>query len=634
MKSPCFLQLFCPLQVAAALALPATAQAQSDLNEPYNLTIVVHVAENRLLTDVFRRRIERDLHDGFQSALGDMGHVTVTNKHRRLADVLARGLKSLDGWKDRDDQKIHFVLIDYSGVHYEIQTRQYDGAIGRPSPVVRHDRTRDRDFVAKAAALLIKQDFGILGTVRTEPEGAKNLVKIELRGGGLGDMTRWIKKDDVFALASPDGSTPSALRWSLLQVEEAPADDPHNGMCVCRFFHRYRVQSIAGYRCIKIGTVQAPLRLRWLKTMPDGKLKPLDQRLAVEIRRNGFDGEEVSKLASSSDSNGFLEAVDDKHKIVQFNNVAFVRVVGGLGDTTLPEVPIALVDDQPIFIEVTVAKDFDTLFSISKSNWQSSIADSVQMQANLFKSLETMGAKAENRAEIIEVATSGMKRANEDHRKLLAERKTLEDKARKSNKEFNTPIEDRRLRQLEEYAKTLEQFIVDQKKIEDTENDPQRKKWLSDIERAKLLKKELEIGKAIEIYERIQKEGYKDAELDEHVQKLHKLWDPRNKEHEEARGFIYRVWPTLDSAHLEEKISTAQKAFQTCKDADDLFSIQKLLKGTEGHADRLTKELSELHPELVVDDEKPAQQLKKVSEQIAKLGEEIQYCLKARSDGK
>src|SRR5579864_957078 len=107
--------------VGLLLLLPATGQAQSELKTPYDLHIVVHVAENRLLTDVFRQRIERELRDGFQAALGDMGHVTVSHKHLRLADVLARGLRSLEDWKDRDDKKTHFVLIDYSGVHYEIQ---------------------------------------------------------------------------------------------------------------------------------------------------------------------------------------------------------------------------------------------------------------------------------------------------------------------------------------------------------------------------------------------------------------------------------------------------------------------------------------------------------------------------------
>ena len=109
---------------------------------------------------------------------------------------------------------------------------------------------------------------------------------------------------------------------------------------------------------------------------------------------------------------------------------------------------------------------------------------------------------------------------------------------------------------------------------------------------------------------------------------LHKQWDAKNAEHKEARGFIYRVWPTLDTSRLEDSISKAQKALKTCEDAGDRISILKLLKGTEGHADRLAKELKELHPDLQIDDVEPARKLQKVSAEVIKLGTDIQDYLK------
>jgi hypothetical protein len=624
-------RLFHVFLCTAALAPPA-AQAQSELNKPYDLTIVVHVAENRLLTDVFRKRIERELHDGFQAALGDMGRVTVTHEHPRLADVLARGLRSLEDWKDRDDRKTHFVLIDYTGVHYEIQARQYDGTIGRPSPVVRYDRTRDRDFVAKAAALLVKHDFGVLGTVVAGPENAKKQVKVELRGGGLGDMTRWVKKDDVFALAPPDGGMMESLKWSLLQVEQAPSEEARDGVCLCRFFHRYRLPSIVGYRCIKLGTIETPLRIRWMqrqKVRDIVKIKPLDSPIIVEVRRYGFDNEESTKLELQSDPNGYLQTIDKGQEIV-FHNVAFVRVASGLGEgpDAHPQIPIALVDDQPVVIEVNASRDFNTLFTIRMSTWKRDVADSVQMQAGLFRRLEALGADPKNRSEIIAAAASGMNRAKEDRDNLRKQREELAAEAGKVGQNLQTPIEDKRLQQLEEYEQALVQFLAEQKKIEETENDPQRKKWLSEIENAKLLEKELEYGKAIEIYERIRKEGYENAKLNKRVEELHKDWDARSPEHEEAREFIYRFWPTLDPSRLEENIKKAREALQTCKKFRDKIGIKKLLRGTMGHADQLTKKLEELKPDLVVDDEKEAIQLKKVSEQIVQLGRDIEDCLK------
>jgi hypothetical protein len=617
-KTPRLPFLFCVLP----FVLPASVRAQSELDKPYKLHIVVHVAQNRLLTDVFRDRIERELRDGFQGALGDMGRVTVSHEHPRLDDVLARGLRSLDGWKDRSDGKTHFVLIDYADGHYEIRARQYDGTIGRPSPVVRRDRTRDRDFVAKAAALLLKQDFGILGIVQEGPIGAKKLVKVELRGAALGDLARWVKKDDVFALVPPEGGASRALRWSLLQVEQAPAEGGRDGVCQCRFFHRYRIPNIVGYRCIKLGTVQTPLRLRWVQDVSnDAKGKPLTLRLTVEVRRYGFDGEEATKLQKRTDQNGVLETIREGQDGV-FANVAFVSVLDGMKDPK-PQVPIPLVDDQPVFIEVLATEDKNILLTASVTTWRNKVADSSQMQGSLFKRLQGLGAKADKREEVIREAERGLRQSREDRLNLLKEREELVKKAREERIELKTPREDKRLADLAEGEGVLQQFIAVQKNIEETENDPQKKKWLSAVENAKLLEKELEIGKAIAIYESVKQEGLTDAGLDKHLEKLRKQWKIANPEHEQARNYIYRVWPTLDSDSLKDGIDKARKALKKCQDAGDFITIHKLLNGTLDHADRLKKEGAELHPTVIPDDVEPAKRLAEISEQISRLGLDI-----------
>ncbi|HEY7425928.1 MAG TPA: hypothetical protein VH682_16980 [Gemmataceae bacterium] len=631
-----FRQVFSVFLLAGALVFPTAAQAQSELNKPYELHIVVHVAQNRLLTDVFRERIERELHDGFQAGLGDMGRVEVAHKHPRLADVLARGLKqSLDDWKDRSGVKTHFVLIDFSGVHYEIQARQYDGTTMRASPVVRRSRTRDRDFVAKAAALLLEQDFGILGTVKTEPEKPQEKVRVELRGGALGNMARWVHKDDIFALAPPDGGSPKALKWSLLQVEEPPAENARDGACVCRFFHRYRLPSIAGYHCIKLGTVRTALRLRWGQEMPNGGLRQLDSTtLYVHIRRHGFQGEDATRLQTSTGRGGVLDTVGLGEQGV-FTNVAFVSVTNGVTGPK-PQVPIALVDDQPIFIGVNATQDPDTLFKIHKAAWQTEVSESLLVQINLFKRLEELGAQAKPREEIIQEAERGRKRSQDDRANLNTQKAALLEEAKKKGLKLDTPREDKRLQELADGELALDQFIADQKKAEEKENDPQRKKWLSEVGQANLLEKDLEFDKALAIYEKIQKEGYKDAELDKHLGAVRKIWKPpANAEHEDARKFIYRVWPTLDTDRLEESMPKVRKALKTCADAGDLPSLQKLFKGLEGHADRVAKELSELQPKLNPDDDEPARLRQKVGGDLLKLGKEIQEeVLKAQPDNK
>jgi hypothetical protein len=74
-------------------------------------------------------------------------------------------------------------------------------------------------------------------------------------------------------------------------------------------------------------------------------------------------------------------------------------------------------------------------------------------------------------------------------------------------------------------------------------------------------------------------------------------------------------------------MSRAQKALKKCEEVHDQITLSKLLKGTEGHADRLTNELSQLNPDISEADKKPAQQIKKLSEDLIKLGKGIQESL-------
>ena len=149
--------------------------------------------------------------------------------------------------------------------------------------MVRRDRTRDRGFVAKAAALLIEQDFGLTGTFDAWPAedkpGEDKPVVVQLKGVRLGvPLKRWIKKGDVFAVVKmPFGNAApgNPVEWALLRVEAAPAGT--DSTCVCRPFRRYGPPAAgAGYRCVKLGTISAPLRLRLRQAFTIDRSGPLN----------------------------------------------------------------------------------------------------------------------------------------------------------------------------------------------------------------------------------------------------------------------------------------------------------------------------------------------------------------------
>src|SRR5262249_11641688 len=157
--------------------------------------------------------------------------VEVVSDHPKLRDVVQNGLQvALDGWKERNGVKTHFVLVRFTGFEYEIQARQHDGITGQASPftgqVVRVERTPDRDFVARTAALLVARDFGLVGTT-DGPADAQGLVKVRIMGGGLGaPLGPWVKKDEVFGLVGIPASGPgeTVFPWLFLRVEKPPAE--------------------------------------------------------------------------------------------------------------------------------------------------------------------------------------------------------------------------------------------------------------------------------------------------------------------------------------------------------------------------------------------------------------------------
>src|SRR5205823_2626078 len=110
-----------PSLCSLCLCGESRAALDPETKKPYQLTVVLHIADNPLLTDLFRDRVERELRDGLQAALGDLADVKVVREHPRLAEVLEKGLRSLDGWNERSAVKTHVVLIDFSGVNYEIE---------------------------------------------------------------------------------------------------------------------------------------------------------------------------------------------------------------------------------------------------------------------------------------------------------------------------------------------------------------------------------------------------------------------------------------------------------------------------------------------------------------------------------
>jgi hypothetical protein len=597
----------------------------NDAKEPYQIRIVVDAEKNRLLTDVFRDQIKRELHDGVQAGLGALARVEATDKHPLLAKIRAEGLdRAFAGYTAASPERTCFVLIGFSGTHYQVQTRWYDGLTGLPSPVVRTGRTRDRAYVARAAAFLMERDIGLLGTIASEPDKTQQ-VRVDLKGGDLGvDLARWVKKGEVFQVLRADGPGPAQpVEGAYLQVVE-PARD---GSCLCRLFTRYRLARAAGLRAVLLGTRSAPLRLRVLQEKPGGGAGPLSTPVTLHLRKQGFEGEESTKLQTSP-IRGQVNTARDGEKGV-FDRLAFVSVL--TGETLRARIPVPILDGRVTVLVVPATSEEGDLILANFRAFQRGVLEAVSVQNEQFRQINTLSRDPEKRAEALARVKTSLDRSRQDYTKLTAERDEVKNELGKLDaKDRPRPLElekiDERLALLKSGEGELQKHIALLEKIERDENDPAKKDWRIKIEGAKLLEKEAEIGKALDVYDKVPEE-YRTKALNDHVAELKKRWAPKDEKHAEARRFIYEVWPGLDTPGLKERMEEAKKSFAACEAARDPYGPVKMRIALKQHFDRIEKELSELKPGVNAEDDKAAQAIKELAPELEKLDRAIQRFL-------
>ena len=543
--------------------------------------------------------------------------------------------RALDSWKERTGVKTHFVLVRYNGFEFEIQTRQHDGITGQASlftgQVVRMERTRDREFVARTAALLLARDFGLIGTVQGAPAN-DGTVTVAIKGGGLGaPLGPWVKKDEVFGLVgmSADNQEGTVFPWVLLRVEKPPAEGSRDGLCVCRLYYRqgnpFSAGNFAGFRCVKLGTTRGPVRLR-LAAEGTSAGEPV----VVQVRRFGFQAEEGTKLSEDKQVGAVFDTAG-KGEEGSYDHMAFVSIMASNQVTPrVPRLPFPILTDQPLPVKVPpVGSSSGSLGHYQVNRWTREVTDSYLVQTSLFKRLEEMMIKPELRLAALKEAQTGLERSRRDHKRLKKEREALEKELPATNRP-NLAAWDQRLKQMKDNEIQIVNFITKIEQIERKANDPDQQKLLAEIERARLKEENLEYGEAIEILMKVQRGGIDTPEVKAKLAELQKVWDTHNdQKFADARAFIYHTWPTLDTPGLKARLEEARTMFAECKRVRDRLGPDKLLRETLVHGQRLAKELETLNPRLNPDDEPKAKLIGDLGPELEKLSQDVLAYLKS-----
>lgn len=609
------------LPALSLLLLAAPARA-SDLKKPYEVRLVIYTAKHRLLTDVFKGRVSRQLADGLQAALGPVAKVEVLDEHEKLDDIAARGLdKALANYRARAEHRTYFVHIDLVGASYQIQTRLHDGLTGLPAPTVRKERTQDRDYVAREAALLIERDLGLLGTITSEPD-AERKVTVELKGGGIDkvDLSKWVKPGEVFAVAEVGNNLPGRLLpWTYLQAE----GEPEKGVVTCKFYSRYRLKSVKGLRAVLLNTRAGSLRLRLREERGDGRLGQPALPWTVQITHRGFEKGEATRVEVTTDGRRDLDTKGDDHGT--FSKLAFVTVLSG--QAVRARAPVPITDGGVVLLTVPAGDEDDDRVLFKSRALDRDASDAYLVQLQLVKEINALN-KPEKRTEALAKVRLALGRLQKDHRKLSEAYNELKEELR-TYKGKNTPDLSRveaRLKVIKDGETDLLEHVANLEKILAKENDPARKDWLFKEQVAKQLEKDAELGQAIAIYEKAPAEFQTEA-LKKHLASLRALWATADDDHKKAREFIYDSWPKLTTtAELKDNLEKAREALATCKKNKDKVGPARMAKATTVHIERVLKEAAELKPEVNPDEAKPAQLALEVVEGLRKLqAETVRY---------
>jgi hypothetical protein len=293
------------------------------------------------------------------------------------------------------------------------------------------------------------------------------------------------------------------------------------------------------------------------------------------------------------------------------------------------QIPVAIVDDRPVLIPISIQAETSTPLQFRRNLWLQRIYENLLVQAELFKQLNELAAKPDQRKRALERAQGGLKALQTDIDHAMREMGNL--RTALKGQADSAPIDlsdgEQRIRDLQKVQQQLQEFVTGLETVIKEENDPRRQALLDKINQGGLLESEAEFGKALELYQEVLNSGVEFPKLQERFKKLNDVWQIKDDRHRQARTFAYNIWPKLDLAGLKARLPEAQTALGECKRVGDTLTPVKLLRSAVGHVAKLNEQEQALNPTVNQDDIKTAETIAEVREALGKLIQEINALL-------
>ena len=640
------------LTVVAALLASTTVLAEQPSSDSYDLQVVLRFGAHNWLGSKFREVVRESLAGMLADALGTTGSVNVIDLQKiqpntwptLWKEVDGKGLGALQPESTGEKKgkaltlpggKTHFVLIDYVGGFYEIQSRQYDGQTGFVS-AWRRERTADRAFVARIAGKLIGEDFGIVGTLAGR--GNKDdKVRVLFKGGADGSpLERFAQRGDVFALvqivpaSKAEGTTAKEIAFPVDDTYLQLIDDPKGGECPARLVYRFDKNPLIDapkgqqFRCIRLGTTHGPIRMRIVDAggRPHRNVSNLQLWVHSEAFQNGPQHDEESV---NVDRNGMFVS---SHS---YDRIAFARVISG--GSSVARVPLPI-EDEPVTVRINLdartneAGDLQAIANELFRQYDDAIAEHAYKDAQL-QALTKKGLNQD--------ALKGFERARRDLETTLE--RLGENKAVVKSKLAGSTVSIKNSELCEEKLRTqhtkYNRMIGQLAAVIREENAPNRIEQRIKLE-GQMLKfvaaiNADEYDDALDLLRQVVKENPDRKDIKQQLDKLEDEWRIKDEPHHQARNFIYKDWPKLTTtAEIESKLPTARKQLAVCIKSGDYLTIMKLNNSFSDLAKIFRGEIAAV----AQGDAEKAAKLKKIVDDFEKFEEEVKNAIQSKPGAK
>lgn len=577
----CLLAFSAPRSLAQPKTLPVT-------QTPYNVQVVLHVAENRFLTPLFQDQLQRDIQGRLQRTLGKLAVVHVTRTHGLLEEIEVEGLGPvLNGYDVVSDVRTCFVLLDYVSGRYRLQMRQHDGLTGLAAARVDQVEVSDREQVAQTIADHIRRDFSLVGTI-VSAKGDE--VMLAIHGGELTrDLGDWIHPGQAFlpcrVSQEGEGIRSTRLPWTVLEVLPGAIE---KGQVQCKLWRAYSGEDLSPgpgkplHRCLLLPPVKMPLRVRFLD---EKTLTPPTSRI-VHVRRAG---EKEPALQTETNASGLLSR-DRPDRDTGFSNFVLLLVSTGGGKALL--FPLALMEDKTtvVLLPPSTVGEEGAALDYRVAEWEKRMLGDLRLGNEQLQEINRQILVSFKDA--LDTARHASKTLTDELEQIDEEHRQIKKSAAKVKPAPNLTRGETMLAELRKRQAEMAERVIRYEETAKEATDLRSLGLKSLLEKAKLHEDLTEFDQAIQSYKTLLKVSPGLDKVRAQLDKLEAAWKIISPEHEKARRFVYETWPRLSVVDLIKHKDEAAAALKTLDVARDRLTPLRFMKANVQHGTIIQKQIA------------------------------------------